>query len=106
MSVVEELCDLLDQERKLLLAGDVGEVARLADLKVRLLGGLKDAGDLTVLRSKLDRNAVLLAAAAKAIRAALDQIADARAGGAGRQTYGPDGSRADLCIATRLEHRA
>jgi hypothetical protein len=91
--------DLLDLERRLILAGTIGDLARTNRQKTPLLlqlAGSPDPKTLARLRTKAARNQELLQAALRGLEAAKTRIARLSLGGAPLRTYGPDGAAADL----------
>lgn len=92
--------DLLDQTRDALLSGNIAALARLgplvetqADLLPRL-----DATTADRLRRKAERNAQLLQAAGRGLRAARDRLTDITAGPT-LTTYDQRGRKASLSAA-------
>ena len=93
----EMLEDLLEQERRLVLAGEIGGLERLAARKAALVRRLADAGPhepaLRRLQKSLTRNAALLDAAGRGIADAGTLLAQARTGGAPLTGYDGRGRR-------------
>lgn len=94
--------DLLDQTRDALLAGDISALARLgplveaqADTPPHL-----DAEAASRLRHKAERNARLLQAAGRGLRAARDRLADIAAGPT-LTTYDARGRKAALAAVSQ-----
>lgn len=95
--IADELEDLLDREKALLMAGAVRDLPRLADQKVRLLTRLSAATGqhgLARIRDKAQRNARLLEAAGRGIQSVTERIASLRAGPQPFSTYSADGAKA------------
>lgn len=102
---------LLDDERAALLAGDLAALPGLAERKEALARDLADSpplGDaLAVLRAKSERNAELLAAAAKGVRTVVRRIGEIRQANGPLRTYGRDGTQQTLgSAASSMEKRA
>jgi len=97
---VGALEDLLEDERRCLLAGDLDRVLRLASHKEALLSDLPASGpqaaELERLRRAAERNAGLLAAAAQGVRAASDRMRCLLEGPAPLATYDAGGRRQTL----------
>ncbi|MCC5992206.1 MAG: flagellar protein FlgN [Rhodobacteraceae bacterium] len=96
-SAVQRLQQLLAQERRALLGGDL---ARLADLAARkdacldaLAGASATEAELSVLRRQQQRNEVLLASALAGIGGVRALL---QANGQGTSVYHPDGSAQPL----------
>jgi hypothetical protein len=92
--------DLLEHERRLLAAGDLHGLARLAELKPSLLarvaGAAPDAPALERLRGGLERNAALLRAAGQGVRDALDRMRSLLGPAPPLSTYDGQGRRNQL----------
>ncbi|MBS9717726.1 flagellar biosynthesis protein FlgN [Pseudohalocynthiibacter aestuariivivens] len=104
---------LLDEERKKILLGDVVNVSRLASQKEALLSRLgmsaEDAGQLSQLRAKADRNRELLEAAIRGIRNVTQRLEFLRRGQRPLlTTYDQSGQSQNLGgpAATSLEKKA
>lgn len=109
-STVSALHALLDEERELLLAGDLNA---LPDLLKRKQGLIEDLGDpveadLTDLHGKLTRNHALLSSAMDGIRKVSDRLGELRKIRQSLETYDKQGQRQFLgSQATgRMEKRA
>lgn len=95
-AIADELEDLLDRERAILLAGKVQDLANLTEYKTKLLHHLSSqAGGpgLRRIQSKAQRNARLLQAAGSGIRSVADRVAALREGPKSFATYGANGSK-------------
>ena len=106
-----EVEQLLDDERAALLSGELGALAGLAERKEALVRDLTDSrpegGALAALKAKSERNAELLAAAAKGVRTAMRRIGDIREANGPLKTYGRDGTQQTLgSSGGSLEKRA
>jgi flagellar biosynthesis/type III secretory pathway chaperone len=79
---VERLDELLERERELLRAGDLGPLADLAEHKQRLMAAIpaSDSADLDRLRAAVARNGRLLAAAAQGVKDAGNRLRQLTAG--------------------------
>lgn len=100
MSVASDaLNDLLDQERQLIRARDLDRLQRLLPRKEQLLTRIQEdapaADVLEELREKSRLNATLLAAMAKGIKAALQQVRTAK-DASSQKTYDQDGHRSSM----------
>ncbi len=94
--VADELLDLLDRERGILLEGRISDLARLAEQKSRLIGLIQatpSAEVMDLVRAKAERNARLLEAAGHGIRNVTRRIASLREGPKPFSTYRADGRR-------------
>jgi len=104
------MLDILDRERKMILDGDISELERFAKEKetiARHLPGLRDPRLISRLSHAARRNANLIEAAAKGVRAAIDRVKDIRAQAGRLNTYTKDGMRASHATsAGSLERRA
>ncbi|MCB1340510.1 MAG: flagellar biosynthesis protein FlgN [Pseudooceanicola sp.] len=97
-AVIDELDQLLDQERKAVLAGDLETIARILALKETLIDRVnaippQGPRDLRGLTEKLSRNQALLTAAMEGIRAVADRMADLRRVRQTLETYDRTGRR-------------
>ena len=77
---IDDLDDLLDEERTALLAGDIDRVGRLTERKQALIALLNDAdpsdaSSLSALQGKVVRNQGLLGAALDGIKAVTQRLA-------------------------------
>lgn len=112
-SLIDELDDVLDQERQALLQGDLEDLARLMTLKEGLIDRLNkiDAltrDDLDAVQGKVTRNQALLTSAMEGIRAVADRMADLRRVRRGLETYDRAGRKKEVGIQTApsVEKRA
>ena len=94
-AALEELEELIERERRSLIAGNLEAVARLAEAKdallVRLTRGEIEREALKRLRRDLRRNNELMAAAGSGIRAALRRLRAEREGAPELTTYDRSG---------------
>jgi len=108
--VIDAFEDLLERERKLLLAGSLDGLARIAAHKEDLAARLKKVGRspaLERLKTKAERNARLLESAGAGIRSVLRRIEAVREGPEPLSTYSASGRKTDLGGARRtMERRA
>ena len=111
--LLNALSDLLDHERKSLLAGDLDAISRSLHEKERLIAGLNDKGmerghELSRLREKLSGNQVLLDGALEGIRAAAERISTMRRIRFTLETYDKSGRKMTIeaTRATQVEKRA
>lgn len=111
--VIDGLDDLLDTERRLLLAGDLDGIARLHDRKVDLIERLNalDATDhagLGDLNDKVGHNQALLKSALEGIRAVAQRLAIVRRIRGSLDTYDAEGRKKSLPLETsrNVEKRA
>ncbi len=100
MSILSELEDILEKERHLILSARFEDLERLATRKSLLasrIGRAKRAETAHVdrLRAAAMRNDELLQAAARGLKSAVRQIADARSLSE-QTTYAADGSRSPI----------
>jgi flagellar biosynthesis/type III secretory pathway chaperone len=98
-AATDALEDLLDHERRMILAGQIDDLARGTRQKEQLisrLSNLRDDRALARVRAKAERNQALLAAAARGLKAARARIGQIASGGAPLRTYGCDGAATDL----------
>jgi hypothetical protein len=100
--------DLLDQTYEALRGANFAILPSLAALLEEALikgaDGLGE-GDLRVIRQKADRNAVMLLAAQRGIRAARRRVAEIRTASSGLVTYDRSGKRAEVSDARTLAQR-
>lgn len=104
-----ELRRLLQQERELLLTGQLGRLPELAARKEVLGAQLTGAtaSSLQGLRSAASENHHLLRAAQEGLRAALTRLTAIRAANRGLTSYAADGSpRHHANAASTVERRA
>ncbi len=109
---IEALNDLLDEERELLLEGDLDQLAGLLKSKEALIEEVNgssqtDASAVQSLDRKVKRNQLLLDGALEGIRAVADRLAHLKRARGTLDTYGPDGKRheIELNAETSVEHR-
>lgn len=99
-AVPDALIDLLDRERDAILAGRFDILERLVTEKERLAGGLAGqsgtAPTLSMVKRKSDRNAGLLEAMQRGVRAAIGGLEAARNGPAPLATYSETGQRTTM----------
>jgi flagellar biosynthesis/type III secretory pathway chaperone len=110
-STFENVERLLDAERAALLSGDLGALAGIAERKESLVRELAESeparGGLARLRAKAERNAELLTASAKGVRAVVRRVGEIRDANGPLKTYGRDGTQQTLgSAAGSLEKRA
>lgn len=108
---IEKIEELLEDERTALLSGDLAALDGIAQRKEALLEDLawaRPASDaLKSLRRKAERNAELLEAATKGLRAAMRRVAEIRRANGPLRTYGQDGAEQTLgAQAGSFERRA
>lgn len=111
--ILDELNDLLEQERASLLKGDIDDVGRVLDTKEKLLRELtecatSDTEGLDELRVKLTRNQELIESAMKGIEAVAQRFATISKVRKSLETYDRSGQRKmiDISPGGRLEKRA
>lgn len=100
-ALIDAFEDLLDEERVLLLNGSIEDLDRLSELKASLVRELKanmtaeqsEDCALVRVRTKAQRNAQLLGAAAKGIVSVRDRLAAMKQGANALSTYGAQGER-------------
>jgi flagellar biosynthesis/type III secretory pathway chaperone len=95
-ATLDDLEDLLDRERAMILEGRITDLERHSVEKARLserLVGTVPVHALARLRSKADRNQALLEASASGIRSALQHLKEIRCASSRLETYAPDGAR-------------
>jgi hypothetical protein len=107
---LEVLGDLLDMERRAILAGDIPAFGRMFAEKERLMKAVRaqaiDIASLAGLREKSARNNLMLQAAANGIRSARQRITQ-KAVGATLRTYDQSGRKTNLSDTTSsMERRA
>ncbi len=109
-SGADRLAALLSEERRCLLAGDLGRLADLAPEKQALAEAFARRpvpadSDASRLASLARRNQALLEAAADGLRSALRRVIEVRNLHRGRGTYGASGLRADSADSAGIERR-
>lgn len=102
-AIIDELDQLLEQERIALLAGDLEQIGRLMELKEQLIDGINalNSQEQTVLsrdsilqmQDKVSRNQALLQGAIEGIRAVADRMAGLRRVREGLETYDRSGQK-------------
>lgn len=112
-TLIEDLDQLLDAERRALVDGDLDELARLYDGKEALITGLNaldrlESEQLQEVRHKMTRNQALLNSAMEGIRGVADRMAELRRLRQSLSTYDRDGRRHQFETPTeqKLEKRA
>lgn len=100
---VDELYDLLDQERSALLSGDLDSIARLHARKQTLIEALNlskkaDAQDLRILQDKAATNQALLNSALDGIRSVTRRLATVHRVRQSLEFYGEDGNRSAVHV--------
>jgi flagellar biosynthesis/type III secretory pathway chaperone len=110
---IDQLDDLLNQERKLLLEGNLPGLAALAGEKEKLIRDLNaldraDRAPLAGARDKLQRNSELLNSAMTGIQAVATRMAELRKARDGLDIYDESGRRTryGMTACTKLEKRA
>ncbi|MDA7430209.1 flagellar biosynthesis protein FlgN [Primorskyibacter aestuariivivens] len=113
IGILDELNDLLDQEKAAILRGDIEAVGRILETKQTLLELLKDMnepdeGGLDDLRHKLLRNQNLLEHSQRGIQAVFQRISTLRNVQSTLETYDRQGKRRAFRLATgdKVEKRA
>jgi hypothetical protein len=110
-STIEEIDLLLEDERAALLSGDLAALPGVAERKEVLARALEQvrptAEALRTIQAKTERNADLLAAAAKGLRSVTRRVAEIRSANGPLKTYGQDGTQQTLgSVAGSFEKRA
>lgn len=112
-TLIEELDQLLDSERRALVSGNLDDLSRLHDRKESLISSLNaldrlEANALSNVREKMSRNQTLLSNAMEGIRAVADRMAELRRVRQNLSTYDRDGKRHQIPTSTeqKLEKRA
>ncbi|WP_300033213.1 flagellar biosynthesis protein FlgN [uncultured Roseobacter sp.] len=112
-TVIGELDDLLEAEKKALLAGELEQVGRLLERKEALIDQLSvlEAGEidqLELLNVKVKRNQVLLDQALQGIRSVAQRLAELRRVRNSLDTYDESGKRQtiDMNAESKVEKRA
>lgn len=110
MSAADDLEDLLEKEREAILEGRILDLQGLGSRKLALLnavetGASTSPAQLTRLTSLTRRNASLLSACGRGIKAAIRQISEANAQKQ-QAFYGPDGERKPMLpLREQLEQK-
>lgn len=113
-ALIRQIDRILDEERALLLSGNLGKLNSISDEKSNLIGQMDQKwqapanAEVRRVLDKAGRNAQLLAHARDGLKAALFRLAEIRKIQNGLETYGPRGDRLRLKAekANRLERRA
>lgn len=110
-AISDQLDNLLDKEREILLAGRIEMLPRLAPQKEKLLERLSSSNisreQIEKLRRKADRNQELLLAASKGIRAVTRRLQALRSQKSQLRTYDSGGHSQNLARrASTFEKRA
>ncbi len=111
-TALNELLELLEQERSLLIKGEVDAVAALAEQKEELIEQLRTAGPLPAeglskLRERALRNKALLDASRTGLKAAATRLKEIRKAMLQLDTYNRDGNLTNLQTAQpKVEKRA
>ena len=111
--IIEELDQLLDNEREALLTGQLQKIHELMEAKNELIDQLRAAeslerSQLATVKSKFSRNQTLLESAMEGIRAVADRLADLRRVRQGLETYDQAGRKKVIVTTTNsnVEKRA
>lgn len=112
-TLIDELDELLDAERRALMSGNLDELTRLYENKEKLVANLNaldrlEAKRLEGLQKKMTRNQTLLSSAMEGIRAVADRMAELRRLRQSLSTYDREGKRKQIATPTeqKLEKRA
>lgn len=112
-TTIDSLDDLLDEERRALLAGNLGEIARLHTRKEQLIDALNqlhadNSINLEPLNSKLLRNQSLLNTALTGIRSVAQRLAAIRRVRQSLDTYDSRGRKTsvEMGVDRSIEKRA
>ena len=102
-AIIDELDQLLDQERSALLIGDLEQIGRLMELKEQLIDRINNMNatkkqalgheTLSQMQNKVTRNQALLQGAMEGIRAVADRMAGLRRVREGLETYDRSGQK-------------
>jgi flagellar biosynthesis/type III secretory pathway chaperone len=97
MTAADDLEDLLAMERQKILKGHIKELEALGARKLALLSAVRDDANTSTeqlegIMATAKRNALLLAASGRGLRAAIRQITDAKTQEQ-QAFYGPNGQR-------------
>lgn len=106
--LIDQLDELLDQERAVLLSGDLDAMAGIAEEKERLIDALNalepdHSSNLGQLQTKVERNQVLLDGALQGIRNVATRLAALRRIRRTLETYDSKGRK--QTIQGEVEHR-
>jgi ferric-dicitrate binding protein FerR (iron transport regulator) len=111
--LLDELYEILDQERQALIAGDLDRIAGFAQRKEALFEALKAADlpappDLEALQAKATRNQALFDASLAGIRSVSNRLAALRQVGSSLDVYNASGARQTVSLRDggSLEKRA
>lgn len=111
--LIDRLDQLLDAERRALLAGEIDTLSTLHEGKEGLISKLNaldrdEAEQLKDVQTKLTRNQVLLSSAMDGIRSVADRMTELRLLRQSLATYGRDGKRQqfETPVSQKLEKRA
>ncbi|MEX0302892.1 MAG: flagellar biosynthesis protein FlgN [Leisingera sp.] len=111
--LIDELDQILDQERSALMAGDLGKLEDLLAKKEKAIGKLNEVSELereslAQVQTKVSRNQQLLDSAMDGIRAVAARMAELRRIRKGLDVYDQAGRRTRFGTrgAARLEKRA
>ena len=109
MTIGTRLEELLDQERRVLLNGDLSKLKKLADTKVGISEELLE-NPLKIPREQLQRiaeksndNEALLHAAQRGIKAAITHVREAAEGSF--QSYSKEGQRTPLSRSNKVQQK-
>ena len=112
-SLIDQLDNLLEQERDALLHGRLEEMATIADEKERLIDALNAIGnengdDMSGLQSKVARNQILLDGALEGIRNVASRLAALRKIRRTLETYDATGRKQTIQgeVERKVERRA
>ena len=112
-SLIDDLDDLLEQERAALIDGDLERISRLLARKEGLIDALNmraalDQADLAPLHAKVTRNQALLNSAMEGIRAVASGMSALRRARQGLETYDRTGTKHQITTgdAHTVERRA
>lgn len=113
IGILDELNELLDEEKAAILRGDIDTVGRILDTKRHLLDMLNElnaaeTNGLDEIRQKLLRNQDLLEHSQKGVQAVFHRIATLRSVQSSLETYDRQGKRREYRLATgeKVEKRA
>ncbi len=104
MSVINEMLDLLEVERNIILSGELLDLERILDTKNKLIGHIMSSKSVSVsqlenLAAVGQRNTALLEAAGRGLKSAIRQVEDAKSL-RDHTTYAHDGQRQALARRT------
>lgn len=111
--IMDALDDLLEEERRIVMAGELDEIPGLLERKEALFDRLNntrfEAGaDLELLQSKMSRNQALLEGALRGIRAVADRMSTLRRMRNSLETYDRQGQKQSFTTmpGNKIEKRA